>query len=362
MAVVYILGAGASYGDELLPLPDVHDEDIVTAKVPLANGFFDGELLRSSGFSGRAVELKHAEAIRYTRQVMSLEEQVGEGRWNSLSLEQVLTHIDLEMEFLSPSSRDWITRLSARNDLIDYVYRILGLCTMRRYGKYSRRLVSNLQPDDSLITFNWDLLIDQEFNLLKTLKHYDDFLARVNGTFEKDYRNINVGTGLYFKLHGSLNWFQCTNDNCPSAKKLLLNNDTQLCLDLMAFGSSWGICPQCGNKTKPLLVPPILGKPVKENWIIRSTWGLARRALQDAEKVVVVGFSFTPSDFFAEWLLRSTCGSIPGKTFIVNPCCQKGVPEEEFKKRMKSVFPQGYNADFFEFSQIEEIIARVRAA
>jgi hypothetical protein len=120
-------------------------------------------------------------------------------------------------------------------------------------------------------------------------------------------------------------------------------------------------CQSCGSEMLPLLIPPLLYKPISDHGIIRSIWGLARQRLERATKVVVIGFSAAPTDFYAGWLLRSTLGIRSDvEVFVVNPDNDAALPTSaEFKRRMDGIFPKGFNSNFRTFSEIEDILATV---
>ena len=123
------------------------------------------------------------------------------------------------------------------------------------------------------------------------------------------------------------------------------------------------ICNQCGTEMNLLLVPPILNKPLSERGVIRAVWGQARYKLEQARQAVIIGFSASPTDFYAAWLLRSTLGIKPKhqtEIFVVNPVNRPDHPQhDDFRKRMAAIFPRGYNSEFQTFSQIDSILERV---
>jgi hypothetical protein len=373
MIVVFVFGAGASHGDQLVPLfDDPMRQPSNSAAPPLATGFFSKALYDSIGYAASEAERDFGPMFKHIRESFAIPDAVGEGRWADLNIEEVFTNVELLREFLGRDGDAWAEATVARNDLARYLWRIISLCTQRKRGVYYQKVKSLIDRhvDASILNFNWDLILDQEF------------MERVGlgwGISPGPYGNFDtivlgregVLTGghgrwpLYLKLHGSLNWLQCTNQLCPSALGVTVLTDTQLCLAraMGLPGSGTVICNQCGAETIPLLVPPILKKPVIEKGVIRAIWGQARYRLELASKVVIIGFSATPSDFYAAWLFRSTVGARPVhpvEIFVVNPMNSPDHPDHEsFRKRMTSIFPRGYNSDFQLFSQVDSILERV---
>lgn len=368
---VYVLGAGASHGDTLNEAAPDAAYSPITARPPLANGFFSESLFNGMGQSARSFETYLNEAIPYIRLHWGIEDEFGSGAWTQLSLEQVLSHIEQELEFIAPESSNWIARLQIKIQLISHIYRVIGMCTAGKFGDFSRTLVKNLNREDSVISFNWDLLVDSELLAGAAVgprdgdvqrQQYWHFLGCLEtyppGDPQPEFPWQN---GLFLKPHGSLNWFRCSNPACPTVRSFVFNHDVQECLS-WSVSPQWATCANCGAKTSPLIVPPIARKRITEDPVIRNVWGLARRKLQFAKKLVVIGFSFAPGDFFAEWLLRSSTTHLNLESiFVVDP---SNNPTSEyhgaFRDRLNQIFPRDFNSKFCHFSQIEEVIARLQ--
>jgi hypothetical protein len=79
-------------------------------------------------------------------------------------------------------------------------------------------------------------------------------------------------------------------------------------------GTAFGMQPSVpGNGIEIILqlniVPPTLRKQSfgdSETEPLRDVWRLAYQSLSNAERVVVIGYSLPPTDFHAEWLLRTS--------------------------------------------------------
>lgn len=361
MSIVYILGAGASHGDTLKSL---HESQLPpkTARIPLATGFFDPVFLRQVDYEFPALRNDYPQAFEYIMRILGLPEPNREDVldfWKKTDLEQVFTALEFDREFWGFESDYGAKCILARNNLQRLLFRLLALPTHGAYGENARQLVRSLAPDDSVITFNWDLLIDQEFQSDHDAdgpQHYSNFIMSAlegNGGMAVDYGPNSV-RGVYLKMHGSMNWFQCINRRCPANQGLVLWKQTQHSL-LRLMGAHWAneTCTRCGSMTEPLIIPPLLRKPIAENWIVRSTWGLAHKKLLAAHVAVIIGFSFPPTDFAAQWLLHSTLGLQSSvSVFVVNP--DNG--NQSFRKKMASLFPRHVNLDFTSVAQLPQII------
>jgi NAD-dependent SIR2 family protein deacetylase len=364
MSIVYVLGAGASFGESLQGSLNPHKRHTALVNPPLGNGFFGRDFLQPLSFDLERLKREFPEAIDYISRTLAIPIEAAE-RWESIDLETVFTSLELDREFWGEESDYGCRCILARNQLVRSILKLLALCTDDFYGKYARTLVSALGMWDSVLTFNWDLLLDDAFAFFLSqqtiapsysakageAQQYNNFLSTtLKGKVHnrREVRQESYG-GLFLKLHGSLNWFQCTNRKCPESGEMIFDESDRC---LKRFFEQPEACNRCGSTTEPLIIPPLFRKPIADNWIVRSTWGLAHRKLLEAKVAVVVGFSFPPTDFFAHWLLHSTVGLREDvKVFVVNPANGN----TEFRARMTQIFPRGFNSDFQYVSQIKEV-------
>lgn len=343
MSILYLVGAGASFGERLTALgespPPVCRTDVTP---PLTTGFFAASFFERTGYGAELAEQDFRDAFAYIRRLKQIPEAVpiGDGEWAELDLEEIFTSIELSREFQGQESDAQAQYTLIRNSLIRYVWRMIAYCTLRKYGAYSRKLIQSLPWDHTLITFNYDLLLDQEqitpHGLGTQYEHFSELVLERRVPFEQQE------TGMFLKLHGSLNWFRCSNAKCPSGDQVMIDQSTDQCLNrAIGIHGSDESCRYCGSPTAPVIIPPLLRKPVTGDPIIRNVWGLAQQKLSRADAVVVIGFSAAPTDFYASWLLRITVGVNPdAEVVIVNPAND---PEHKdhmaFSRRMRSIFP-----------------------
>lgn len=375
MSIVYVLGAGASFGENLTaPGNGPEFAKKATATPPLIRGFFKESLFKQISYSGDTAEKDFPLAFEYIRKLKALGNPVGEGEWGELNIEDVFTSIELDREFEGPESDVGAKLIITRNQLIRYIWRVIGFCTDYKEASYARALCDSLCAQDSVVTFNWDLLLDLYLNpvFVNTSRrlahwHYHDFLVSALGMpsmsrTPRELSEVPSRSGMLLKLHGSLNWFQCTNSKCPGSSEIAFDQDAEHCLR-RATGIHFGgeACKRCGSDTIPLLIPPLLRKPISDNWIIRSAWGHARARLLEAKRAVIIGFSAAGTDFYATWLLRSTLGLREDvEVFVVDPANDGADPNhDEFAQRMNNIFSHGYNDDFRSVSEMDSILRRV---
>lgn len=367
---VFLLGAGASYGERLQPLSDAPRVARSLITPPLIDGFFRRELWEELRYTAEAVYSDFRDAFEYIRYLKRIADPPGEGAWAKVDLEEVFTFVELEREFRGKESDEGARLTLIRNQLVRYISRILGLCTQNAFGEFSQILARSVGDSDSVISFNYDLLMDWEMRARANVQggqHYLRFFSALFRENEPPYKDIfehSLRQGMFLKMHGSLNWKQCTNDKCPESSRIDLTEGMQESLDrAIGIHQADESCRRCGGETISFLVPPLLRKPVGENWILRSTWGLARYRLSLANAVVIVGYSAPASDFYAKWLLQSTVGVREDcQVFVVNPANAEDSPtHKDFASRMEAIFPRGYHREFHSYEQISDVIAAVRA-
>ena len=141
-----------------------------------------------------------------------------------------------------------------------------------------------------IISFNWDLVLDQllfEASLGKSSYGFEDGRA---------------GPRL-IKPHGSLNWFERrTGQHLKKTKRFSLFGDGSN--EVFAF--KYFRAPRSENRRyMPLIVPPDYLKAF-ENPIFKRLWQETVSVLSTASEVTFLGYSLPYADFHARFILR--CG------------------------------------------------------
>lgn len=183
-------------------------------------------------------------------------------------------------------------------------------------------------PDISVITFNDDLAVD--------------FALRQR--FDVDY---GFGDGVLrampvLKLHGSLNWFECSTceqivtwDLQQFTKKLTGSEAEarELPLKLSERFHEWdhAVNPDHKVSKSPVVVPPTWSK-AEHHRTLSPVWRRAARELRDAENIYVVGFSLPVTDEFFRYLygLGTVGDTILQRFWVVDPD-PTGTVEQRFR-------------------------------
>ena len=172
-----------------------------------------------------------------------------------------------------------------------------------------RLVTSHPRHSATIVTFNYDLAVDYALHFVGLPVSY--------GFAEDD-----PADGLpLLKLHGSLNWAECTHcqDVVPWRLHKYFQNYGWHDLDLVKkvrlsvsrhlrqFSYHDWV-----TASAPVVVPPTWGK-ASQHLRLAKVWNGAARALQTAENIFIVGYSLPPSDAFFKYLYA--LGTI-GKTRI----------------------------------------------
>jgi hypothetical protein len=305
---IYILGAGSSIG---------HSKGLF----PSITGFFS-----SAKKLGLSFQSQFNLISNYAEKVIGQNILSGKDRTD---IEALFTHIEIEIE-RKPSS----DLLAIRQQLLKLIQEVLiGLEEKlnNQKGEY-HEFISMIGPKDTIITFNWDLLLDNLLNRKKILAdrlmqlkdndansgQYWKFIIKLSAfgeqtidgiAFEKPYRDWNPATGYYLKAHGSVDWFYCSNESCRASRKTFPLLEPALT----------HYCSECHEPLESLLIPPALNKEYRHYPLIRRIWNLAAKELNSAEELIIWGYSLPPTDFYCHWLLRQARESPLRSLVIINP-------------------------------------------
>lgn len=151
-----------------------------------------------------------------------------------------------------------------------------------------------------IITTNYDLIID---SILFSQDTHAEFPFDFDTTSDGKVRSLyGIDAVPLFKLHGSINWFaQNENDN----EKILLedriipnpNNLNSL------IPASYTDHSYKGGT--PIIIPPSYLKPELSSQLLKN-WSGASKAMEDAQIIIFVGYSFPPTDIEMKYFLANS--------------------------------------------------------
>lgn len=311
---MFVLGAGASRGAQI---PKGVSPG---CRAPLNADFF--------------TELQHITAAKHRRAIEAVIADVIElfGSNFSLTLEDYFTQLEFFLRTVQLVSRepefDSAEFAGKRSNLMAALAAVLEASTddIIRYGGCERhkKIVQCLEPGDTIISFNYDCLIDDALR-----KAGDNKWNPRSGYGFPTRRYSLVGSEYWdpeeispreesvrlLKVHGSLNW------QLPEGGRTM-----QIKLKQRLH--------QQHGVPKFTIVPPVWNKQVDSHDIFRRIWALAAGRLRRASLVCVIGFSFVPTDLYAQSLFRLALGK--GKTRLRRLLIAN--PDKEARYRIRQVF------------------------
>lgn len=317
MRTVWILGAGASKS---------HCSQQKNKDFPLINDFFkiakdDLNILTDK-------ENKIKKEYKFLHKYIIKRFRIDISDTPNLNIEKLLTMIEIEIEKSNLSKYQ-----DLKDDILNIIREVLNSKSKEikvKKGEY-KKLIEIINPEeDTIISFNWDLLLDNIFNRKEILpekpsarnlngkseniyyKSMYHLTSYKKGTFggltpPKPYRNYKAG-GYYLKLHGSIDWIYCSNKTCSEYRRPY---------PVKNFMDDY-FCGVCHEKMENLIIPPVLKKNYNSFSFIRSLWNRAAKEIENANKLIIWGYSLPPTDIYSKWLLRQTQSNLQ-KVIIINP-------------------------------------------
>jgi hypothetical protein len=145
------------------------------------------------------------------------------------------------------------------------------------------KFVGLLRPGDAVLTFNWDLLVEEA-------------LHDLGKNWEYSLRGDAISI---LKPHGSLDWFDSKDLATIKADMVFpLNKKYKRILVLRRFRA-----PKI-SAVVPVILPPVINKRI-EYHELQAVWRDAWRALRHAAEIYVIGYSLPPEDLHARFTIRS---------------------------------------------------------
>jgi len=246
-----------------------------------------------------------------------------------IDVEKFFTYLEIDIE-KNPSPQLY----QLRQDFLYIIQKVL----LNSYGDKQTpdgdyyKLSCLLEKGDTVITFNWDLLLD---NILQrkivlgkysdkpqkeNIRHvqYNNFITNLSAIGEQTLGKISINPpynkweqdfGYLLKVHGSIDWHFCSNGACRAYQKVFP----------LLTPEKIHYCSECHEVTGYLIIPPILNKSYKQYPLIRKIWNVAAKEISAANEIILWGYSLPPTDFYAAWLLAQGRGSNLQRLTIINP-------------------------------------------
>ncbi len=161
----------------------------------------------------------------------------------------------------------------------------------------------------SIVTTNYDCCMD-----LALGTEGSDFSYLVDFSNTTDRVSSAQTERCLIKLHGSLNWFYC--DTCQKVHLIDIKKTVKEYMSDSGCYSVIAVCRDCGGQRRGLLVPPLamkfdLAPPLTP--LIES----AQEAFNNADMIIVVGFSFADADLYISRMLTKRLQSSKHVSIVV---------------------------------------------
>ena len=269
------------------------------------------------------------------------------GDFQSANLETVATF--LQSRFFPESVEIYAKNEYLYKQLIKIIQEVLGnihhqpLTTDIKeiYANFANRLI---EEKAIIISFNYDLLLD---NCLSETKNWGTKTGY--GVFLKPFDEIEPmpnwkkmffsRSAILLKLHGSLNWGIPIIPDIYDGRKVMLASDMIIPVNITNSLPN----PSDVSTTYMLfIIPPLINKSdYEDSDLIKNLWHTAYEKLRISKLISILGYSFPPSDYVTEFLIRKAVAN--GKD-IFGPknkrtikCVNKSITPE-YQNRVRSLF------------------------
>jgi len=280
-SVVFILGAGCSQED----------------RVPLIHDFFEVSYKVMKNLYGNKKE-KFQKIFNYRDKVLP-----------ESNIEELFSYLDLERYLFLKKGKTLDDLNTTRKDLIYLIAKTVeqNIIDIRseNYNNFLKNHLVHLK-NPVIITFNWELLIDNVIfdkinrgNSTKISNIYGVVFKRLdeNGV----HKNLNKSRYKLLKLHGSLNWLHCR--DCEDIKRFFVSGKESVLRILEGHPKQ---CPEDGRYLDPIIVPPSFQKIESKSGFsyLNDIWLEAKKTIINADKIVVIGYSFPEDDVHFKHFFR----------------------------------------------------------
>jgi hypothetical protein len=208
------------------------------------------------------------------------------------------------------------------------------------------------------VTFNYDDVLDEALWKVRPVDSdigfpywhpdggYGFFCKPSTDTVEDSQSHMDVTSMRLFKLHGSVNWHARLGSSKPYSLRAIVHDEPWF-KPLMLKPSLIPLIPRHLDP-EPFIVPPVLVKSsLVEEPILQFLWSVAYEELEQAERVIFVGYSFPVTDMAARFLFTETL--IREKDRPEIRVVNKASTDEEketVRQAYRTVFPRITNEQF----------------
>ena len=223
-----------------------------------------------------------------------------------LTLDQIRTS---PMEVLEGWADRWKTNATEINyQLATYTLNRLKPCLSIAEDNWAANLLYDYNPNSVVVSMNYDNIAEKILSCREGLVHGDvDPTCHHCKMRRLTFKGCSCSgkqeildedwKGSLIKPHGSIAWKRCLNPKCCSFQCMVAD------AHCMPFEPCQ--CPACFEACAPVLVMPTMSKNLGDTPEIGVMWKAARKAVADAESILLFGFSVPTSDELLLRMIRS---------------------------------------------------------
>lgn len=364
---VFLLGAGASKS---------YGQSPTGQRMPIARDFFQTYLSLDISANPWVLIDGLVTYLRKTREAVDPITFLSSG----IDIEALHSEIEQARDVLmarGDSAATFLTEARAFNELVFLFASVLNEIQNGPTSRPHVKLARALRTDDAVITFNWDTLMDRA--MAETTSWRPDWGYGVtprrifrNGWGEPLSNRNEDGAPALIKLHGSTNWLTGHPTRDPDTNRFVhthaLEPDAFAVFESATApydcfagrymegykpyaygyyppnldfegraapdgykivsvrpripGRPEGLAGERGLVSIPLIIPPVRNKRYDDfGELFGHLWQSAEQKLAEADEIVVIGYSFPPTDTQSDTLFRhafSKRSSMP-KMVVVDP-------------------------------------------
>ncbi|MCK5241027.1 hypothetical protein KAR34_01125 [bacterium] len=214
---------------------------------------------------------------------------------------------------------------TALGELKKYIFATFAFmsyyCVSQLHQRFAKEI---LKPGDTIISFNWEILLEEALDRTDLWKFEDGYGFRFRGLVGKVNRpeQENGSQITVLKPHGSINWYRDDKSN----RYLALQTNVGLRGGAPGGWLNESYKVDCNNSVKTAFIPP--GKKRED---FPDIWGWMDNELEQADEICLVGFSFNKFD-------KHITDRFEKKKYRKNPKIEIINPDTELIIKCKKIF------------------------
>lgn len=284
------------------------------------------------------------------------------GKTTGISLEKYYRDIETRAAIgrfakTANQPKNWQRRQRELEELIRRVYIHTTCDTNRRpikpkESQLHRKILARLEDKDTVVTFNYDLLIEESFepgNLWTPINGYGDKAQGKRSDWcrlwleKHECKTLTKSRILLLKLHGSLNWTLYNNRTIRLKPRpyVVRTKNAEPVVDKIS------------------VLPPGWNKRIDTN-PYKLFWREARLRLERCKTLVILGYSLPETDLLAHALFAEVVRSRQARKQYLRQL-HLADPSETIKEKFINLFTPalGPHGKVFKYQNIQEVAERL---